>query len=153
MSCCIILFKLCEVSDRLDVVDAALVVEDVEDDVDCWLVPSAPPELVGPPKGGGGGPSKLLSPIDERMDDDVEAPDVELSADSSCFIMSSRLLDRSARLDVVDVELVVRVEAPALPEPLTPPMPPPSGGGGGGPSPPWACSKPDMVLDDKPFRK
>ena len=98
---------------------------------------------------------KLLSVIDDRSDDDEVPPVIEPRADSSCCIMLSRPLDRSDRVDTIDAELVDCDEAPAPPAPpgpLAPSMPPP-GGGGGGPSADWACSRPDMVPDDSPFRK
>ena len=150
--------RLLEASDTLDVVEAAL----ADDEVVC--VP-APPELVellelsGPPRGGGGGgPLKpKLSPIDDRRFDEELAPEVPPRDDSSCCIMSSRVLARSDRLDVVDADVVDAVD-PAPPAPPIPPMP---CVGGGGPAiepsesseSDWACNRLDIMPDDRLPRK
>jgi hypothetical protein len=59
--------------------------------------------------------------------------DMSPSADCNCCRRPARLLEVSARLDVVDAELAEAVVVP-LPTPLVLPLSP-VGGGGGGPSP------------------
>ena len=77
---------------------------------------------------------------DSAADADVvpvvpDALDMSPSADCNCCRRPARLLEVSARLDVVDAELAEAVVG-LLPL-LTPPVLPlsPEGGGGGGPSP------------------
>ena len=148
--------RLPELSDTLDAFAAAL----VDKAVVCVPVPPEPLELsapFGPPAGGGGGgPLKSkLSPIDDRRFDEELVPEVPPRVDSSCCIMSSRVLARSDRLDVVEAEVVDAVE----PAPPAPPIPCACDGGGASiePSessePDWACNRLDMVPDDRLPRK
>jgi hypothetical protein len=142
------LLRLLEESARLEgVIDAVAVVDDdVEPDVAA---------LAG--GGGGGGPFIMPnSPIEPKLDEAEVVPDVAPRLDSSCCIKLSMLLDMSARLEVVEAELVDEVE----PLPLIPPilsMSPILPPGGGGMllllESLCICSRPDMVLVDRRLRK
>ncbi len=148
-------------SARLEVELEAVVVVVDEDEVE--LDVSEPVELLDVDVlvggGGGGGPSIMPnSPIEPKLDEAEVVPVVEPRLDSSCCIRLSMLLDMSARLEVVEAELVDEVDE----LPLMPPIPPMPPGGGGGMLPlSWLllpeslciCSRPDIVPDDRLLRK
>ena len=128
ISCCMTSPMLLESSSRLEVIEAELVL--VDD------VPPAPPAPCMPWWWWWPPPPMADSAADADVVPVVpDVLDMSPSADCNCCRRPARLVELSARLEVVDAELAEAVVG-LLPL-LTPPVLPlsPEGGGGGGPSP------------------
>ena len=116
------LARFWEVSARLELAAAELVVEVVPEPVEVvpveavWLAAAG---LVLAAGGGGGGPPSLKA--DRKLAAEVTPEVASLRSDISCCMTSPMLLESSSRLEVIEAELaLVDDDPPAPPAPCMP---------------------------------